>query len=121
MTQDSDFTSDEIMFLKGVAYTVAGSPDILERLKALDVKFNDPQPALDIAGELDANDLEIRYRRIERTVERIALMDFSDASEIEIPVVNTGIEGRLQVLEEKLEAVQKRVDVISLSVSELKS
>lgn len=121
MTQDTDFTSDEIMFLKAVSNMVASNPDILERLKALDVKFNDPQPALDLAGELDANDLDMRFRRIERTVERIALMDFSDASEIEIPVVNTGIEGRLQVLEERLEALQKRVDVISLSVSELKT
>jgi hypothetical protein len=121
MTQDTDFTSDELMFLKAVSYTVASNPGILDRLKALDVKFNDPQPALDLAGELDANDLDMRFRRVERTVERIALMDFSDASEIEIPVVNTGIEGRLQVLEERLEAVQKRVDVISLSVSELKT
>jgi len=100
---------------------VASDPDILERMKALDVKFNDPQPTLDVSGELNPNDLEMRFRRIECTVERIALMDFSDASEIEIPVVNTGIEGRLQLLEEKLGALQRRIDVVSLSVSELKS
>jgi hypothetical protein len=120
MTQGNEFSADELMFLKAVSYMVASNPGILERLKALDVKFNAPQPALDLAGNLDPSDLEFRFRRIERTVERIALMDFSDASDIEIPLVNTGIEGRLQVLEERLEALQKRADLLSLSLTELK-
>jgi len=52
--------------------------------------------------------------RMETAIEHVMLRDFSSAGEIEVPLVNTGIDGRLQMLEEKLEAVQTRLDILSI-------
>lgn len=45
--------------------------------------------------------------------------DQTNPADIKVPTIEVGLEGRIQVLEEKLQAVQKRLDVISLNVAKI--
>lgn len=92
---------------------------LAERVKAfeeagaqLDKKSAKLDAALKRVKEVDAG-----FQRVETAVAQIMMRDFSSATEIEVPLVNTGIEGRLQMLEEKLEALQTRLDIISVQRS----
>jgi hypothetical protein len=78
----------------------------------LDKKSAKLDAALKRVKEVDAG-----FQRVETAVAQIMMRDFSSATEIEVPLVNTGIEGRLQMLEEKLEALQTRLDIISVQRS----